>query len=162
MRNIAQILILITKIITLLQGQGIKVFQIRQEDCDTKCSNELLNEIDSFALNTTVLLTTELMNNSAVIFEIMPKTNKAFDYLFSVDIKSDFTQTKKPGSTYHCSQIADHMFNISITSKTLTSLSEATIRGQIKHYNLTSIAHSEQNLPKICEPTDVVSIFTIN
>ncbi|CAL1528394.1 unnamed protein product [Lymnaea stagnalis] len=162
MLNITKIFIVITTIIPLLQGQGIKVFQIRQEDCDTKCSNELLNEIDSFALNTTVLLTTELMNNSVVIFEIMPKTSTAFNYLFSVDIKSDCTQSKKPGSNYHCSQIADNMFNISITSKAVTSLSQATIRGQIKHYNLTLIAQSEQNLPKICEPTDVFSHLTIN
>ncbi|CAL1528395.1 unnamed protein product [Lymnaea stagnalis] len=154
--------ILITTTISFLQGQEIEVFKIRQEDCDTKCKTGLLNEIDILALNTRVILTTDLLNNSAVIFEIRPKSSPSFNYLFSVDIKSDCTESKNPGSNYHCIKISKNMFNITFTFNALTALSEATVRGEIKHYNLTTIAHSEQTLPIICEPADVAGVLKIN
>ncbi|CAL1528391.1 unnamed protein product [Lymnaea stagnalis] len=158
----AHILMLVTTTISFLQGQEIEVFKIRQEDCDTKCENGLLNGIDILSLNTRVILPTDLLNNSAVIFEIRPTSSTLFNSLFSVDIKSDCTESKNPGSSYHCSKISENMFNISMTINAVTALSEATVRGEIKHYNLTTIAHSEQTLPIICESKDVAGFLQIN
>ncbi|CAL1528381.1 unnamed protein product, partial [Lymnaea stagnalis] len=143
-------------------GQEIKMFEVRQEDSNTKCTSGLLSNIDRLSFNTTVKFRNELKNNSIVRFEIRPNTSNEYKLLFSVDVKSECTENKKTGNYYHCSNISDNAFNISIISEVFPQFSEAYIRGVIKHYNQTEMASDQLKLPKIVEPTDVKGKLTVN
>ncbi|CAL1535056.1 unnamed protein product [Lymnaea stagnalis] len=144
-------------VILCAHPQKITVYDYKQEQSQSQCTNGLISDVDVVVFQCLVDYSQDRVMKS-VVFQTKKISETRFSFLDDCNIQEDCRNSKYADGVH----IDIFLLEITIRVKATKSLSGAKFRGQLYASNNKQIPSNEQKFPQIADVSDVNGILILN